>query len=59
MKLIVQNIDGDTFCYVESERHFKTAEKIRGTTRLDSEKLAEQCDLSAFVNFHFVFNIKQ
>ena len=60
MKLIVQNIDGDTYAFYESERVFKRNEKNRGGLRLDPAKvLPHECTLGKFPNSYFVFNVKK
>ncbi len=58
MKLVVQNIDGDIYVATESERLFKRNEKTRGGERLDPKLLDEQCDVGAYPNSYFVFDIK-
>jgi len=59
MKLIVQNIDGETFAYLEDERHHKRAEGSRGTCRLGASLLDDECRLSAYENSHFVLDLKE
>lgn len=60
MKLIVQNLDGDTFAYFESEKHHKTIEPKRGGLRLDAHKtLPNECSLGAYPNSYFVIDVKK
>lgn len=60
MKLIVQNIGGTVYAYYEDEKHHKRIEPKRGGRRLDpSEKLPHECDMNAYEDSYFVFDVKR
>ena len=60
MKLIVQNLDGQLFAYMETEKHFRKVEHTRGP-RLDGELLANDCELDSVQprGAHMVFDIQR
>lgn len=58
MKLIIQKTHGTIYAYREREAHHRRVEPERGTRRMDPEKLDHECDLSAYDNFHMVFDLK-
>ena len=59
MKLIVENINGSTYAYLESESHHRVAEKQRGGRRLHPQTLDHECDLSVYPNSYFVVDVKK
>lgn len=60
MKLIIENVDGAFYAYMESEDHFERVEPSR-PTRLDPNILNNECSLEAQLgnHQHFVFDIKK
>lgn len=58
MKLIIENLDGVLYAYMESEKHFKRVQNQRGV-QVNPVILKNDCHLdSALENGeHMVFNI--
>ena len=62
MKFIIEkNQDGHIYCYRETEKHFKKAERSRqdhGLIQAKLELLDEECDLSHYdKGIYFVVNL--
>ncbi len=61
MKLIIENINGEIYCYIEKEKHFARLQKTRRTARIVNPKLLldEDCTLGNHLdnNTHMVFNL--
>jgi hypothetical protein len=62
MKLILENISGSFYAYVETEKHYKRVDRYRKTTRIVNPKfvLDNECNISDSLptNSYMVFNLK-
>lgn len=59
MKLIIQNIDGQCYAYMESKKHFKIVEPTRPGKRSPTCLLDDECDLEKYTDTYFVFDVKE
>jgi len=61
MKLIVENLDGEFYCYMESEKHHRKVERqrlIKKLTRIHPTSLNGECALEKYgSNFYIVFDL--
>lgn len=59
MKLIIENVDGVLYAYMETEKHFKKVDKQRGI-RVDKSLLSKDCNLDCLDSGEYiVFDIKK
>lgn len=61
-RLIIEKLDGETFAYIESGRHFRQMEEAReadGLKKLPVELLNHECNLDAYGDgTYFVLELK-
>lgn len=61
MKFIVEKMDGKTFAYFETEKHFKNAQKQRNHLPIITrEQLDTECELDVYPdNCYIVIDVKK